>query len=73
MALAVANNPILAKIHANRAMIFPFALISLLMVILVPLPTSVLDLLLIVNISVSALVLMVVGLLLTYPPIARLF
>ncbi len=57
MAVAVASNPILAMIHANRAMIFPFALISLLMVILVPLPTQVLDLLLIINISISALVL----------------
>src|SRR5688500_8926688 len=57
MATAVAANPFFAKIQANKAMIFPFAFISLLMVLLIPLPTSVLDLLLVLNITLSVIVL----------------
>src|SRR5688500_14511626 len=57
MATAVAANPFFAKIQANKAMIFPFAFISLLMVLLIPLPTSVLDLLLVLNITLSVVVL----------------
>src|SRR5215471_18086515 len=56
MATAVAPNPLLVRLHDNRGMIFPLALITLLMVILVPLPTSVLDLLLVVNITLSVIV-----------------
>src|SRR6266850_82819 len=54
---AVASNPILAKLHENRGMLFPMGFISLLMVILVPLPRFVLDLLLISNITLSVIVL----------------
>src|SRR5215208_1616509 len=38
-------------------MIFPFAFISLLMVLLIPLPTAILDLLLVLNITLSVIVL----------------
>src|SRR5688500_17535462 len=51
------TNPILLKIHENRGMIFPLAFISLLLVILVPLPTQVLDLLLVCNLTLSVIVL----------------
>ena len=57
MALAVASNPILQRLHENRGMIFPLAVVSLLMVILVPLPTEMLDLLLVLNITLSVIVL----------------
>src|SRR5580658_6674203 len=53
---AISSNPILTKIHANRGMIFPLAFMSLLLVLLVPLPTQVLDFLLIINMTLSAIV-----------------
>src|SRR5688572_24313461 len=53
----IASNPFIAKVHENRGMIFPFALIGLLVVILVPLPTPVLDFLLVLNITLSVIVL----------------
>jgi flagellar biosynthesis protein FlhA len=56
MATAAAN-PIFARLHENRGMIFPMAFISLLLVILVPLPPFVLDLLLVSNITLSVIVL----------------
>src|SRR4029077_20937234 len=56
MSIAVASNPIFAKLHANRGLVFPMAVISLLMVILVPLPPAVLDFLLIMNITLSIIV-----------------
>src|ERR1700761_2181234 len=57
MASAVASNPVFAQIHANRGMIFPIAFISLLMVLWVPLPTEILDVLLVLNITLSVIVL----------------
>src|SRR5436190_8771336 len=57
MAAVAVQNPIFARLHDNRGMIFPLALITLLLVILVPLPTQVLDLLLVVNITLSVVVL----------------
>src|SRR3954464_15060243 len=57
MASAIAANPVFAKIQANKGMIFPFAFISLLMVLLIPLPTAILDLLLVLNITLSVIVL----------------
>src|SRR3954464_13418249 len=57
MATAAVSNPIFAKLHANRGMIFPIAFISLLTVLLVPLPTFVLDVLLVLNITLSVIVL----------------
>jgi flagellar biosynthesis protein FlhA len=57
---AIASNPVLAKLHQNRGMLFPMAFISLLMVILIPLPPSVMDLLLIFNFTLSVIVLVTV-------------
>jgi flagellar biosynthesis protein FlhA len=57
MTAAVVAHPVLHRLHENRGMIFPIALIGLLMVILVPLPTFVLDLLLVFNLSISVMVL----------------
>src|SRR3954464_5168314 len=57
MATAAVSNPIFAKLHANRGMIFPIAFISLLTVLLVPLPTAILDVLLVLNITLSVIVL----------------
>jgi flagellar biosynthesis protein FlhA len=53
----LAANPLFMKLQANRGMVFPLALIFLLVVILVPLPTQILDLLLIINMTLSVLVL----------------
>ena len=57
MMAAIASNPVFAKLHANRNMLFPMAFICLLLVILVPLPQFVLDLLLISNITLSVIIL----------------
>ncbi|MDB5173857.1 MAG: EscV/YscV/HrcV family type secretion system export apparatus protein, partial [Phycisphaerales bacterium] len=54
---AIVSNPIFAKLHENRGLLFPVALICLLLVILIPLPPSILDLLLICNITLSVIVL----------------
>src|SRR3954468_9003733 len=54
---AVIRMPIIQRIHANRGLIFPLACISLLLVLLIPLPPSVLDLLLIANLTLSVLIL----------------
>src|SRR5262245_57422379 len=53
----IATNPLLHKLQENRGMIFPLACVALLLVILVPLPTQVLDLLLVVNLTLSVIVL----------------
>src|SRR5688500_12190795 len=53
----LAANPIIATVHENRGMLFPLAFISLLVVILVPLPPAVLDFLLVCNITISVIVL----------------
>jgi flagellar biosynthesis protein FlhA len=53
----LAANPFITKVHENRGMIFPIALIGLLVVILVPLPTPVLDFLLVCNITLSVIIL----------------
>jgi flagellar biosynthesis protein FlhA len=57
MATAVVTNPVFAALHRNRGMLLPFGAIALLMVILVPLPPAVLDFLLVLNITISAIVL----------------
>jgi len=57
MALALANLPFATKVYENRGLLFPLAFIGLLLVILVPLPTFVLDLLLVLNITISVVVL----------------
>ena len=53
----IASNPVVLAVHQNRGMIFPLALIGLVMVILVPLPTSVLDFLLVCNLTLSVIIL----------------
>ncbi len=54
---ALPANPIFARLHENRGMVFPFAFIGLLVVLLVPLPTWMLDVLLVCNLMLSVLVL----------------
>ena len=54
---SIASNPIFIRVHQNRGLLFPIALIVLLLVILVPLPSSILDFLLICNITLSVIVL----------------
>ncbi len=44
-------------IHKHRGLIVPAAFIAMIMVLLVPLPTTVLDLLLVMNLSIAAIVL----------------
>src|SRR4029078_1207475 len=48
---------LLQRVHSNRGMIFPLACIGLLLVLLIPLPPGVLDLLLILNLTLSVVVL----------------
>src|SRR5205085_1913509 len=57
MATAVAPTSLLQRLADNRGMLFPLAFITLLLVILVPLPTQVLDFLIVVNITISVIVL----------------
>jgi flagellar biosynthesis protein FlhA len=56
----LAANPIFTKLHENRGMLFPMGFISLLLVILIPLPQFMLDLLLVSNITLSIIVLVTV-------------
>src|ERR1700761_3935548 len=53
----VATHPLLTKLSENKGMLFPLGFISLLLVILVPLPQFVLDLLLVCNITLSVIIL----------------
>src|SRR5580693_7710950 len=57
---ALASHPLIARIHANRGMIVPIAFMSLLLVILMPLPPQVLDFLLVINLTLSAIVMITV-------------
>src|SRR5215207_7432376 len=57
MATALTANPFFQRLHSNRGMLFPLAFISLLFVILVPLPAAAMDLLLVVNLALSAVIL----------------
>jgi flagellar biosynthesis protein FlhA len=57
MATALAQNPILLKLHQSRGFIFPASFICLLFVILMPLPTFMLDSLLMMNLTLSAVIL----------------
>src|SRR2546429_1906860 len=52
-----APTPFSARLHSNRGMLFPLAFISLLCVILVPIPAKMMALLLILILSLSAVVL----------------
>ncbi|MGF1633751.1 MAG: flagellar biosynthesis protein FlhA [Phycisphaerae bacterium] len=53
----LASNPILNQVQRHRGLIFPIGFISLLMVLLVPLPPQILDLLLVVNLTISVIIL----------------
>ena len=57
MATATAPSAWLNRLADNRGMIFPFACIILLMVILVPLPPEILDFLLVINLTLSIIIL----------------
>ncbi len=54
---SIPSNPIFARLHENRGMLFPIAFIGLIVVLLAPLPTALLDLLLIINITLAVIVL----------------
>ena len=53
---AIPAHPFLIKLRDSRGMIFPIAFVSLVLVILVPLPTGILDILLCFNITLSVIV-----------------
>lgn len=58
MTVAAANNPgLMGKLAEHRGMVLPVALIAMLLVILVPLPTPMLDFLLLLNITGSVMIL----------------
>ncbi|MGD1278111.1 MAG: flagellar biosynthesis protein FlhA [Tepidisphaeraceae bacterium] len=54
---SISSHPLLVKLHENRGMVFPMAFVSLLLVILVPLPPGVMDILLVFNITLSVVIL----------------
>ncbi len=54
---AIPSNPILARLHESRGMLFPISFIGLIVVLLAPLPTQLLDLLLVINITLAVIVL----------------
>jgi len=54
------NNPIIQSIIRYRGLLFPCAAAALIFVILIPLPTPILDFLLVMNILISTIVLMTV-------------
>src|SRR5580658_11366606 len=57
MATVTANPTIFQRLSDNRGMVFPLAFVSLLLVVLIPLPTFILDFLLIINITLSVVIL----------------
>ncbi len=57
MTSRVSSNSFAGRLHANRGMIFPLACVSLLLVLLIPLPPAVLDLLLVLNLTLSVIIL----------------
>lgn len=57
MASTTSGIPLFSRISDQRGMMFPLACVVLLLVLLVPLPTALLDFLLVLNITVSVIVL----------------
>src|SRR5271170_252296 len=57
MATAVASPTLFKRLSDNRGMVLPLAFVALLLVVLVPLPTFVLDFLLITNVTLSVVIL----------------
>ncbi len=55
---AVGQNAILTWLNRNRGLIVPIGAVCLIMVILIPLPTELLDVLLALNLTLSAIILM---------------
>ena len=53
----LSNIPILARLHKHRSLIIPAAFIAMIMVLLVPMYTPILDVLLVINLTISAIVL----------------
>jgi flagellar biosynthesis protein FlhA len=54
---ATSTNPVFAFLQKNRELLFPLAFVSLIIVILVPVPTWLMDLMLVVNLTLSIIVL----------------
>jgi flagellar biosynthesis protein FlhA len=51
------SNPLFIAMHKHRGLVIPTAFIAMIMVLLVPLPTFVLDLLLVTNLAIATIVL----------------
>jgi len=56
--VAARNNPVIDWLTRNRGLLVPFGAVSLILVILIPLPTALLDVLLAMNLTLSAIILM---------------
>ena len=56
----IANSEAFKFLERNRGMLAPIGAMSLILVILIPLPTALMDLLLVVNITLATIVLMTV-------------
>jgi flagellar biosynthesis protein FlhA len=54
------NNPVIRFLNQHRGMLFPGGAAALIFVILIPLPTFILDFLLITNVMITTLILMTV-------------
>src|SRR5690348_10430149 len=52
------HGPILRWINQNRSVVFPLMITTMILVILIPLPTPLLDILLVSNITLAALILL---------------
>jgi flagellar biosynthesis protein FlhA len=57
MLTATRTRSIATKVHANRGMLFPFGCVGLLLVLLIPLPRQILDLLLVFSLTMSIVIL----------------
>jgi len=54
----IAGSPLLARVHRHRGLIFPLAATSLVLVILIPLPPWLMDMLLSTNITLAAVIML---------------
>jgi len=60
LAASLDNNPVILFIAKNRGLLFPACAAALIFVILIPLPTTIMDFLLLINILLTTIVLMTV-------------
>ncbi len=60
MAVAFEKNPVIQFIAKNRGLLFPICAAALIFVILIPLPTMVMDFMLLINIVLTTIILMTV-------------